>query len=70
MADVKVTVRLNGPYIIEGPVELVDQEGNTFTVPGGDRAVLCRCGRSATKPFCNGDHRNQQPEFDAPTTAS
>jgi CDGSH-type Zn-finger protein len=70
MADVKITIRLNGPYIIEGPVDLVDQDGNAFTVPGGGTAVLCRCGRSANKPFCNGAHRNEQPEFDAPTRAT
>ncbi len=69
MADVKIEVRLNGPYIVTGPIDLVDQEGKLFKVADGQRAVLCRCGRSETKPFCNGNHRNQQPTFDAPTRA-
>ena len=69
MAELKITVRLNGPYLIEGPFDLVDQDGNAFTVPDGQRAVLCRCGRSDTKPFCNGNHRKQEPTFDAPTKA-
>ena len=69
MADVKITIRLDGPYMVEGPLDLVDQDGNAFTVPDGQKAFLCRCGRSDTKPFCNGNHRNQQPPFDAPTRA-
>ena len=69
MADVKITVRLNGPYLVQGPLELVDQDGNPFTVPEGQVIAICRCGRSDTKPFCNGNHRNQEPLFDAPTRA-
>jgi CDGSH-type Zn-finger protein len=68
MADSKVTVRLNGPYIVEGPIELVDQDGNAFTVEG-ERFVLCRCGQSENKPFCDASHRNKIT-FDAPTKAS
>ena len=56
MADVKANVRPNGPLIIEGPIEIFDGEGNKFTLEG-ERAVLCRCGGSANKPFCDGSHR-------------
>ena len=69
MADVKITVALNGPYLVEGPIELVDPDGNHFTVQEGQRIAICRCGRSDSKPFCNGNHRNQEPFFDAPTKA-
>ncbi len=69
MAEVKITVRLNGPYMVEGPFELVDQEGNAFTVEEGKRIALCRCGQSDNKPFCDASHRNKTPAFDAPTTA-
>ena len=69
MADVKVTVRLNGPYYIDGPLELVDQDGNHFEVQEGKTIALCRCGRSNNKPFCDSSHRNQTPTFDAPTRA-
>ncbi len=68
MADVKITVRLNGPYMVEGPIELVDQEGNSFKVAEGDKVFMCRCGQSDNKPFCDASHRKKIP-FDAPTTA-
>ena len=68
MADVKITVRLNGPYLVEGPIEFVDQEGNSFKVPEGEKVFLCRCGQSDNKPFCDASHRNKIP-FDAPTKA-
>ncbi len=55
-AGVVITVRRDGPYRVRGPVVLVDHEGVAFEVLGGD-VVLCRCGRSATKPFCDGTHR-------------
>lgn len=70
MADVKITVRLNGSYWVEGPVELVDQEGNAFKIEEGKRIALCRCGRSDNKPFCDLSHRDKEPAFDAPTTAA
>ena len=51
--SVKITIRNNGPYVVEGDVTLVDHEGNE--VPMTKRA-LCRCGGSTTKPFCDGTH--------------
>ena len=58
-----VTVRLNGPYKIEGDIELVDAQGNSIPIEGGD-VVLCRCGHSANKPFCDGKHRNLPDGWD------
>jgi CDGSH-type Zn-finger protein len=58
LADVIVTVRDNGPNRIQGPVTVVDMEGNVVRhVPEGERVALCRCGHSATKPFCDGTHK-------------
>jgi 3-phenylpropionate/trans-cinnamate dioxygenase ferredoxin subunit len=51
--SVKITIRNNGPYLVEGDFTLVDHEGNE--VPLAKRA-LCRCGGSTTKPFCDGTH--------------
>ncbi|HVE73074.1 MAG TPA: CDGSH iron-sulfur domain-containing protein [Thermoanaerobaculia bacterium] len=51
--SVKITIRNNGPYVVEGDFTLVDQEGNE--VPLTKRA-LCRCGGSTMKPFCDGTH--------------
>jgi CDGSH-type Zn-finger protein len=49
----KITIRDNGPYVVEGEFELVDQQGNK--IPATKKA-LCRCGGSTTKPFCDGTH--------------
>lgn len=51
--SVKITIRNNGPYVVEGDFTLVDAEGNE--VPLAKRA-LCRCGGSTMKPFCDGTH--------------
>jgi CDGSH-type Zn-finger protein len=58
MADVVVTVRDNGPNRIQGPLIVVDMEGNVIrAVPEGERVALCRCGYAQTKPFCDGTHK-------------
>ena len=65
MADVTITVRENGSYRIDGPVRIVDADGNEFEQPQGKAVALCRCGHSASKPFCDGTHRKagfQGPE--------
>jgi CDGSH-type Zn-finger protein len=52
----KITPYRNGPYLIRGPFLLVDQEGNEIEVKR--RVVaLCRCGRSRSRPFCDGTHK-------------
>ena len=59
MAQVKITVRRNGPYRVEAPegsVELVDADGNVYDLTGKPAFSLCRCGGSTKKPFCDGTH--------------
>ena len=56
MADVKITVRPNGPYRVEGAVTLVDAEGKEWDLTGKPAFSLCRCGASVNKPFCDGTH--------------
>ena len=64
MAQIKITVRPNGPYRIEGEVgsvELVDAGGNAYDLStklkeGRLAFSLCRCGGSVSKPFCDGTH--------------
>ncbi|HWE10092.1 MAG TPA: CDGSH iron-sulfur domain-containing protein [Solirubrobacteraceae bacterium] len=46
----------DGPYLVRGPVILRDQEGNAITV-NRRTVALCRCGKSRTRPFCDGTHR-------------
>jgi len=53
-AEVRVTPRQDGPVVIEGPVLLTRPDGTTEQV---DRLFLCRCGRSADKPRCDGSHK-------------
>ena len=55
-AVVTVTPRDNGSYKISGPISLVDASGTSWAIPEGRSVFLCRCGHSATKPFCDGSH--------------
>ncbi len=59
MAEIKITVRKNGPYRVEAPeglIELVDADGNKYDLAGKTAFSLCRCGASVSKPFCDGAH--------------
>jgi CDGSH-type Zn-finger protein len=59
MAQVKITVRPNGPFRVEAPegsVELVDASGTPYDLTGKPAFSLCRCGGSINKPFCDGTH--------------
>ncbi len=52
---VKITLRDNGPYVVEGEIEIVSQSGQPIANRGA-RNALCRCGGSTSKPFCDGTH--------------
>ncbi|MFQ5549739.1 MAG: CDGSH iron-sulfur domain-containing protein [Gemmatimonadales bacterium] len=54
MAD--ITVSKNGPYLIKGAIRLLNADGSPIEVEKNTFA-LCRCGHSASKPFCDGSHR-------------
>jgi CDGSH-type Zn-finger protein len=57
MSDVSITVRTAGPYLIRGPVTLLDADGNELADGSGKpNLALCRCGASDNKPFCDGTH--------------
>ncbi|MEX2172458.1 MAG: CDGSH iron-sulfur domain-containing protein [Pirellulales bacterium] len=59
MSEVRIRMRPNGPFVIEGPITLVDSEGNTFTLTSDKPSIaLCRCGESANRPFCDGAHKS------------
>ncbi len=57
MTEVTIKARTNGPYKVEGPVRVIDAEGNEFELPEGSGIVLCRCGHSQNKPFCDSSHK-------------
>ena len=54
----RIQVTDDGPYAVDGNVELVDADDNAYEVPSDQAVYLCRCGRSAAKPFCDGSHLN------------
>lgn len=59
MPDVTIKVRDNGPLLVEGPVTVIDAEGNQYAIPADKPAIaLCRCGQSNRKPFCDGTHKS------------
>lgn len=51
----KVEVTPNGPYIIKTECLIVHADGKEETKTG--TVALCRCGASANKPYCDGQHR-------------
>ena len=55
MAKTTITPLARGPYLIKGPIHLLDGRGNEIAVER-DPVALCRCGNSAAKPFCDGTH--------------
>ncbi len=50
-----IKIRKDGPYLVTGACELTDHEGNA--IEKKESFALCRCGQSATKPFCDGAHK-------------
>jgi CDGSH-type Zn-finger protein len=44
----------DGPYRVSGPVLLTDVDGRQIPYP--DPVILCRCGQSGNRPFCDGTH--------------
>jgi CDGSH-type Zn-finger protein len=57
MDKVVIKVRHNGPYKVTGPVTIIDADGSEYDLSAfGESVVLCRCGASTTKPFCDKTH--------------
>lgn len=65
---VTIRCREHGPLVVELPVgpagaaavnlRVTDHAGGEFSLPVHKRAVaLCRCGRTANRPFCDGSHK-------------
>ena len=45
----------DGPILVRGDFELLDEEGQAITT-NRRTIALCRCGRSALAPLCDGTH--------------
>lgn len=54
--DVTVKAINSGPYQIKGPVTVVDHDGKEYELGNRRTVLLCRCGASNKKPFCDGTH--------------
>ncbi|MFD5574429.1 CDGSH iron-sulfur domain-containing protein [Streptomyces cadmiisoli] len=54
----RVRVRTDGPLLVEGPVELIMDDGTVVT---SDRfcVALCACRRSRRFPWCDTSHRRR-----------
>ena len=50
-----ITVRPNGPYRVEGGVPLEAPDGTPYELKPA--YSLCRCGKSANKPYCDATHK-------------
>jgi CDGSH-type Zn-finger protein len=70
-SDTQVTISTypDGPLIVRGPFVLQDHLGvelqNTRST-----IALCRCGKSAIKPFCDGTHKLRRERRTGTTSAS
>ena len=61
---ITMNFRKNGPVMVTGDLselELTDGDGNPYEVKpyelgGKPTVVLCRCGGSVNKPYCDGTH--------------
>lgn len=51
--SIKIQLRPNGPYLVQGDFTLIDEAGNEIQPV---KKALCRCGGSVTKPYCDGTH--------------
>lgn len=54
--EVVIVPYRDGPYLVRGPVSMRDQRGTLINLARNPIA-LCRCGKSQTRPFCDGTHR-------------
>ncbi|GAB7036526.1 MULTISPECIES: CDGSH iron-sulfur domain-containing protein [Catenuloplanes] len=52
----RITPYEDGPLLVRGDFELMTPDGELIDA-GRSTVALCRCGRSAIKPFCDGTHK-------------
>ncbi|HEC27864.1 MAG TPA: hypothetical protein ENI67_10750 [Gammaproteobacteria bacterium] len=53
-SEPSVTVLKDGPYAVTGGIDLIGQDWCDGV--SNKRYILCRCGASKNKPFCDGSH--------------
>jgi CDGSH-type Zn-finger protein/uncharacterized Fe-S cluster protein YjdI len=52
-----ITVSKGGPYLVTGGIDLIGDNIKWAEGSSKEHYVLCRCGASNNKPFCDGMHR-------------
>ncbi|MFB7050393.1 CDGSH iron-sulfur domain-containing protein [Streptomyces microflavus] len=58
----RVTLGSEGPLLVEGPVEVVGDDGTLYT-SRRFTAAICTCRRTRTYPWCDTSHRRRvKPE--------
>ncbi|MEE9343064.1 MAG: CDGSH iron-sulfur domain-containing protein [Gammaproteobacteria bacterium] len=50
-----IKVRADGPLLCRGDIEIY--HADETLIRQSDDVVLCRCGASSNKPFCDGSHK-------------
>jgi len=64
---VQIAVVEDGPLWLEGGIPVARSDG--LTLETRNRMTVCRCGRSANKPLCDGSHRDVHDTEDHRSTA-
>ena len=65
----RITIYPDGPILVRGTFEITDVDGTP--IPTRRRVVaLCRCGRSALAPLCDGTHKAVWPPGGRPSSTS
>ncbi|MEU0704259.1 CDGSH iron-sulfur domain-containing protein [Streptomyces bacillaris] len=54
----RVTLGADGPLLVEGPVEVVGDDGTLYT-SRRFTAAICTCRRTRTYPWCDTSHRRR-----------
>ncbi|MET7604311.1 CDGSH iron-sulfur domain-containing protein [Streptomyces avermitilis] len=54
----RVTVDRDGPLLVEGPVEVVCEDG-TIVTSRRFKVAICTCRRSRAYPWCDTSHRRR-----------
>jgi CDGSH-type Zn-finger protein len=57
MANVKIQAFDNGPFKLNGEVDIVDGQGSQMETK--QECYLCRCGLSGNQPYCSGAHEGK-----------
>lgn len=55
--ETRIEVRKDGPLVVKNLKTLILPDGSTAEEKS--MTVLCRCGLSAKKPYCDGSHKAQ-----------